>query len=600
MRGYCSAQPHVPVCTMVVWKLLCIDGYCTLQIAILMKVHTVSLRFSILSTPREYFMSVSTLLDGIEKGRIVLPAIQRDFVWNADRIEKLFDSLFRGYPIGVVLLWDTTDAIQYRAFVAEHQQGTETTYKVNDGETVQLVLDGQQRLTSLYIALRGSLNGRKLHFDVLSGRSSDDASEEKFSFKFMTREEAKIRNAEAVTENGDEAVPSHYVALADFSGQSAPGSKLGRQLTKDFDLSEEDEDRVSDNLRRPVSIMTETSGLLQEQIIDAGLPQGSPNRKTVFDILEIFMRINTQGINLTRSDLILSMLRLHWPDATDALPKFIEDVNSKNRIKIDSDFVIRCIFSVAGLGTRLDIALLRKAKNVEKVKAAYDKATAAIQSAIDFAHDECRLGSVKLLNGLNSLVPVVHYLARKDKPVVAHSERLNLRRAVYLIAFSGVLTKHSDSRPGGLIRDALGGAPETFPYDRVARYVKAKTRIEGADNQLFGNHVPLALALIQGKTDGKTLYARNVTETDHIFPRSKHGDDPLIDDIGNLWFLPQHVNRSKTDVKPVTYLADVDDEMLEDALIDRESLKKGFRTFVRARRKKMIAELQDRTGISSL
>ncbi|QBK29875.1 DUF262 domain-containing protein [Roseitalea porphyridii] len=545
-------------------------------------------------------MSVSTLLDGIEKGRIVLPAIQRDFVWNEDRIEKLFDSLFRGYPIGVVLLWDTTEAIQYRTFVADHRRGAKVAYKVHDGDTVQLVLDGQQRLTSLYIALRGSLDGRKLHFDVLSGRSSDDASEEKYSFRFMTPDEAKARNAEALEDDDEEAAPSHYVALTDFSGPSAPGSKLRRKLTKDFDLSEEDEDRVGDNLQRPVNVMTESGGLLQEQVIDSGLPQSTPPRKTVFDILEIFMRINTQGINLTRSDLILSMLRLHWPDATEALPEFINDVNSKSSIQIDSDFVIRCIFSVADLGTRLDIALLRKAKNVEKVKAAYDKTTAAIGSAIDFTQEECRIGSVKLLNGLNTLVPVVHYLAAKEKPIVANADKMDLRRTIYLIAFSGVLTKHSDSRPGGLIRDALGGNPAHFPYDRVARYVKAKTRIEGADNQLFGNHVPLALALVQGKTDGKTLYARNVAETDHIFPRSRHGDDPLIDDIGNLWFLPQHVNRSKTDSKPAIYLADVDDETLESALIDREDLRKSLTAFVRARRKKMITALQERTGISSL
>jgi len=240
------------------------------------------------------------------------------------------------------------------------------------------------------------------------------------------------------------------------------------------------------------------------------------------------------------------------------------------------------------------------AKTVEKVKTAYDKTTAAIRSAIDFAQVECRMGSVKLLNGLNSLVPVVHYLAEKEKPTVANAEKADLRRAIYLIAFSGVLTKHSDSRTGALIREALGGRPAQFPYDAVARYVKGKSRIGGADNQLFGNHVPLALALVQGKTGAKTLYARNIAETDHIFPQAKQRDDPLIDDIGNLWFLPQHVNRSKRDAHPKTYLADVDDATLESALIERKDLKKRFPSFVKARRKRMITALQERTGISSL
>ena len=544
-------------------------------------------------------MSVSTLLDGIEKGSIVLPAIQREFVWKKDRIEKLFDSLFRGYPIGVVLLWDTTEKIQYRTFIADHKRRAPANYRINDGETVQLVLDGQQRLTSLYIALRGSLDGRKLHFDVLSGRSSDDASEEKFSFRFMTSDEARNRNAKCREEEGEYVVPRHYVALTEFNGNSIPGNALRKELVEAFDLGDEDEGRLIENLQLPLAIMIDHSGLLQEQVIDKGLPKAHASRKTVFDILEIFMRINTQGINLTRSDLILSMLRLHWSDATAALPKFIQDVNATRNMEIDNDFVIRCIFSVAGLGTRLNIELLRNEENVEKVKEAYDKTTEAIRSAIDFAHDECGIGSVKLLNGINTLVPVVHYLASKKKPVVANADKEDLRRAVYLIAFSGVLTKHTDSRPGGLIREALSGDPQEFPYKRIAHYVTDKTHIEKANNQLFGNHVPLALALVQGKNGGKTLYARNVAETDHIFPRAKHGDNPLINDIGNLWFLPQHVNRSKTDAAPATYLADVDDATLNGALIDRTELKR-FTTFVKRRRKKMVEALQKRTGISSL
>ena len=415
----------------------------------------------------------------------------------------------------------------------------------------------------------------------------------------MDAAEAKAHNGELIKDKA-EGVPAHYVALKDFSGVKSPGRDLRKQLAETFDLDEDDKDRLIENLSRPREVMTDTRGLLQEQVIDQGLAQGDPNRKSVFDILEIFMRINTQGINLTRSDLILSMLRLHWPDATDELPKFIRSVNEKSSIEIDSDFVIRCIFSVAGLGTRLDINLLRKPANVERVKLAYVKTTDAIRSAVDFARKECRLGSVKLLNGLNTLVPVVHYLASKSKPLVAETEKADLRRAVYLIAFSGVLTKHSDSRPGGMIRDAIRTEKTHFPYKRIANFVKAKTRIETADNQLFGNHIPLALALVQGHDDGKTLYSRNLTETDHIFPRAKYGDDPLINDIGNLWFLPQHVNRNKKDAPPKAYLKEVDDATLEGALIDRNDLNKKFGPFVRARRNKMIATIRERTGIEKL
>jgi len=540
-------------------------------------------------------MSVATILDGIEKKRIVLPAIQRDFVWSPDRIEKLFDSLFRGYPVGVVLLWDTTDEIQYRAFVAKHRSGEKAEYQINKGDSVQLVLDGQQRLTSLYIGLRGSLNGDLLYFDVLSGRESDNASEEKFSFKFMSEAEALEKNL-SFTESKNISNQKYYVALRDIYTGNIDVNVLRKKLVEPLSI---DEDRLINNMRLPELVLRDSRGLLQEQIIDQGLAQGDKNRKTVFDILEIFMRINTQGINLTRSDLILSMLRLHWPDSTDELPKFIKDINSSSSIEIDSDFVVRCIFSVAGLGTRLDISLLRKPENVDKVKKSYSKTTDAIRSTIDFVKKDCRLGSVKLLNGLNTLVPIVHHLSEKVNPVVADSDRQALRRSIYILAFSGVLTKHSDSRPGALIQVIEGESGERM-YNKVVNFVKSKTRLEKADALLFGNNVPLALAVVQGHDDSQVLYSKNLPEIDHIFPRAKYGDDPLINDVGNLWFLPQHVNRNKKDAEPKVYLKGVEDATLDSALIERTDLSKTFGSFVRARRRKMVELIRRRSGIETL
>jgi hypothetical protein len=206
---------------------------------------------------------------------------------------------------------------------------------------------------------------------------------------------------------------------------------------------------------------------------------------------------------------------------------------------------------------------------------------------------------VKLLNGLNTLVPIVQYLAAKPKPVVEDSERQALRRAIFLLAFSGVLTKHSDSRPGALIQ-AISGEKGDALYTRVLNFVKSKTRLEKADALLFGNNVPLALAVVQGHDDGQVLYNRNLPEIDHIFPRAKYGDDPLINDIGNLWFLPQHVNRNKKDAEPKVYLKAVEDATLEVALIDRTDLGKRFPQFVRARRKKMVEIIRRRSGVETL
>jgi uncharacterized protein with ParB-like and HNH nuclease domain len=118
-------------------------------------------------------MSIYGLINDIDNGEIVLPAIQRDFVWDEDRIELLFDSMFRGYPVGIVLLWETYHQIQFRPFARDHVPGGIHQFEENKkSRPIKLVLDGQQRLSSIYVALKGTFASRKLYYDVLSGRDA--------------------------------------------------------------------------------------------------------------------------------------------------------------------------------------------------------------------------------------------------------------------------------------------------------------------------------------------------------------------------------------------------------------------------------------------
>ncbi len=120
---------------------------------------------------------ISNLITQIDNQDIVLPAIQRDFVWKEERITTLFDSIMRGYPLGIVLLWETYLDIKYREFEKDYQPESKYIFKDNStNKRIKLVLDGQQRLQSLSIALNGSLDGKELYLDVLSGKTADDFS----------------------------------------------------------------------------------------------------------------------------------------------------------------------------------------------------------------------------------------------------------------------------------------------------------------------------------------------------------------------------------------------------------------------------------------
>jgi hypothetical protein len=150
-------------------------------------------------------MTIMGLLNQIANDEIVLPAIQRDFVWDEEKTEKLLDSILRGYPVGLVLLWETYEDLQYRSFLRDFRPGQLYTYRDNkEHRRLKLVLDGQQRLQSLYLALFGSREGKRLYLDVLSGESSDDVAEERFLFYFLTSDEARDRNVASTDEATDE------------------------------------------------------------------------------------------------------------------------------------------------------------------------------------------------------------------------------------------------------------------------------------------------------------------------------------------------------------------------------------------------------------
>jgi uncharacterized protein with ParB-like and HNH nuclease domain len=126
----------------------------------------------------------------IDEGRYRLPSIQRSFVWEADQVYKLLDSLMRDYPIGAFLLWRPGTELQVRTrrFVKDHVPGQR---HISGDEGIEhgtyLVLDGQQRLQSLYLAFKGSYGGKRLYFKADSSPVQD--SDTRFHFQFLSKDE---------------------------------------------------------------------------------------------------------------------------------------------------------------------------------------------------------------------------------------------------------------------------------------------------------------------------------------------------------------------------------------------------------------------------
>jgi hypothetical protein len=329
--------------------------------------------------------------------------------------------------------------------------------------------------------------------------------------------------------------------------------------------------------------------------------------ETEADVLEVFVRINTQGTPLKRSDLVFSLLKLNWKESAESLPEFVAAINKGNSLGIDADFVIRCLMAVSEFGTKFDLEQLRNKQKIDTLKMKFPDCCAAIKATVDFVTQECKCQSSGVIGGLNTIVPFVYYLCNTHKHGIKNAQLLNVKKSFYVLAVSRPFSRYGDSRLWKFIKDELMSRAykhdETFPYDRVVAWVKYWEKVTGFDETLIASNYVLALHLLQGLSGGAVQYHENEPHIDHIFPRSvlreKEFDESEINHFANFWILAKNKNLNKSNMPPADYFDDVHATVLKTAAIDPELLHyRSFRRFLRERRDKIIDRLKDATQIS--
>lgn len=229
------------------------------------------------------------LLHYIDIGDIGLPDIQRPFVWSNAKVRDLLDSMYRGFPVGYLLFWEN------QAIAGAKQIGTaDKAHKV----PARLIVDGQQRLTSLYAVFRG-----KKVFD-------DDYKERQIEIAFRPRD-GKFEVADAAIRRDVEWMPN----ISDIWASK----KSSRKIVNDFldklaqkeELSDEQEEAIAHNLDRlfdlqkfPFTALEIAPSVDEEQVAD------------------IFVRINSEGVKLNQADFILTLLSVFWDEGRKALEDF--------------------------------------------------------------------------------------------------------------------------------------------------------------------------------------------------------------------------------------------------------------------------------------
>ncbi len=266
-------------------------------------------------------LSIRGLVAQIEAGNIVLPAMQRPFVWQEERIYRLVDSLLRRIPLGITLVWKTSPPTRFRRFQKDVDPTVDQIFSyesVASGD-LHLVLDGQQRLTSLLIALRGTYGGRRLFLNALSGSSDGkDPGDTYFDSRFCTDKEADERNATTI---GERVFYIPFRTLAELDPYMA--SRIGDRKAQEIQLNDDQAKRLGDTYSMCASAVRNEKALLVHLIDEDTTAQPTP----IEEILEIFVRVNSGGLVLSKSDLLMSLLDLTWNDIQPGLQRIVRDVN---------------------------------------------------------------------------------------------------------------------------------------------------------------------------------------------------------------------------------------------------------------------------------
>ena len=550
--------------------------------------------------------SIADLLNQIRTDhQLVLPDIQRDFVWKKSQIRLLMDSIMREYPFGSLLFWQTRYLeVAYREFVQDFRPGQTFDTKMKlEGTPLRMVLDGQQRLQSLFLGIYGLHDGRRLCFDVTSGPGASVAADDDGDDDDRGDGDDDVFTAYrfGFWNDQNQNKPKRFVRVADIVGWPSRHEDVEiEKLLGTLNLERDDERRATRNLHLLRRVITRSDYVAVETIVEEA--QSKDSARTVDEILDVFVRVNSGGTRLSRSDLMFSLLKARSASVRRNFDRLVQEVDRDGTLGIDKDFVIRGLLTVADKPPTFDIANIQNHRDA--MEAAFDPFSHAIKTSIDFCRSpDVGLLSASLIHPVNTLHPVTYYLAHFKNASVPDSERSSLRAVVSFLLFNRFLSSRSPEARIRYLREVLskhkGGA---LPLEALLRVIAQRQKHHHVTTtvDMLNAEPRLALNLAQPAACRDTLAWQARAEVDHIFPQSvwrpKVGD--AVDDIGNFAWLGKLRNIRKTDEEPASYFKDVpDDELLDQYLVQRELLHPDrFAECIADRRERILGKVRAALG----
>lgn len=339
-------------------------------------------------------MTIYDAMREINARRFLLPAIQRKFVWDREQIEGLFDSILRGYPIGTFLFWkideEKRDEYTFYQFIQHYHErdsarNTLAPSPAVGNQTLIGILDGQQRLTSMYVALQGSYAVKRKY-----AKAHDDSA-------YPPRElyvNLLAPTPELEADNGDgdpRPATFRFLASADLKGpwpdaiwyrvRDILALQSNAEVYKEIEeLRDHYPHHAGALISRGMKILPDLwDRLCREPYIN----YFEVDPPTLDDVVDIFIRVNSAGSHLSRTDLMFSTIVAHWELGREEIEDFLSEINSKGEgFNFNSDFVMRCCLVLTDLPVLFKVKSFKK-ENIELITSSWEDIRSAIGRAVD-------------------------------------------------------------------------------------------------------------------------------------------------------------------------------------------------------------------------
>ncbi|WP_410614857.1 DUF262 domain-containing protein [Amycolatopsis sp. lyj-109] len=479
-------------------------------------------------------LPIRKLLDKLHSGQIRIPAFQRNFVWDPQRISHFMDSLYKGYPFGSILLWETQDKLK-----EERNLGPYRLPEPEKRHPISYVLDGQQRLTSLFVTFQTDFplpsdeEWMPVYFDMVASESP--------------------QRAQFVALHENEVDPERHFPLSCI-----------------FDVVRFRQSLLTFSSERHIHAADTLHNIFKEVQIPLQVME-TEDRATV---AVVFERINRFGVKLTTLELLAAWTWTEEFDLGGQLEELQEELSSFNfgDLAEQPDLILRCAAAILNDSPAIESLLTLTG---EDIRTAFDVVKNGIKGAVDFLRDQLHIRTLKTLPNQLIFVPLSVYFAVSDRKMLSHREDTlrTLRKwfwqASFTERYSGQTVRAAKEDIALMKRLRRAGNTNTIdqslPYVRVppSYFLQNNFRTGATKTNTFVS----MLAQLRPRTFisgsyinvDEVLQNYNKAEFHHIFPRAyverEHSDDSsYVNSLANFCFLSRVDNNKIRDRPPSAYL----------------------------------------------